>query len=54
MVIEVEITFLRFFISSIFISNARLKLAKIKAKAKQHAEAELLTNMSKKQVFLYQ
>ena len=31
-----------------------LKLAKIYAKAKQHPEAELLTNMSKKQVCLYQ
>ena len=32
----------RFFISNIFISNTRLKLAKNKAKAKQHPEAELL------------
>ena len=31
-----------FFISSTFISNARLKLAKNQAKAKQHPEAELL------------
>ena len=31
-----------FFISNILISNARLKLAKNQAKAKQHAEAELL------------
>ena len=30
------------FISSTFISNARLKLAKNQAKAKQHPEAELL------------
>ena len=32
----------RFFISNTFISNARLKLAKNQAKAKQHPEAELL------------
>ena len=31
-----------FFISSTFISNARLKLAKDQANAKQHPEAELL------------
>ena len=31
-----------FFISNTFISNARLKLAKNQAKAKQHPEAELL------------
>ena len=31
-----------FFISNTFISNARLKLAKHQAKAKQHPEAELL------------
>ena len=31
-----------YFISNTFISNARLKLAKIQAKAKQHPEAELL------------
>ena len=30
-----------FFISNTFISNARLKLAKNQAKAKQHPEAEL-------------
>ena len=30
-----------FFISNIFLNNARLKLAKNEAKAKQHAEAEL-------------
>ena len=29
-------------------------MAKKQAKAKQHPEAELLTNMSKKQVCLYQ
>ena len=43
-----------FFISSTFISNARLKLAKIQAKTKEQPEAELLANMSKKQVCLYQ
>ena len=32
----------RFFISRIFISNARLKLAKNQASAKQHPGAELL------------
>ena len=32
----------RFFISNTFISNARLKLAKNQANAKQHPEAELL------------
>ena len=32
----------RFFISNTFISNARLKLGKNQAKAKQHPEAELL------------
>ena len=32
----------RFFISNTFINNARLKLAKIQANAKQHPEAELL------------
>ena len=37
-----------------FISNARLKLAIIQAKTKQHPEAELLANMSKKQICLYQ
>ena len=31
----------RFFISSTFIRNARLKLAKNQAKAKQHPEDEL-------------
>ena len=31
-----------FFISKTFISNIKLKLAKNKAKAKQHTEAELL------------
>ena len=31
-----------FFISKIFISNARLKLAKNQANAKQHPEAEVL------------
>ena len=31
-----------FFICNIFISNARLKLAKNQVKAKQHPEAELL------------
>ena len=31
-----------FFISNTFISNARLKLAKNEANAKQHSEAELL------------
>ena len=31
-----------FFISNTFISNTRLKLAKNRAKAMQHAEAELL------------
>ena len=31
-----------FYISNTFISNARLKLAKNLAKAKQHSEAELL------------
>ena len=31
-----------FFISNIFISNARLKLAKNQANAKQHPKAELL------------
>ena len=31
-----------FFISNIFMSNARLKLAKNQAKAKQHPKAELL------------
>ena len=31
-----------FFISNIFISNAKLKLAKNQANAKQHPEAELL------------
>ena len=41
-----------FFMSKIFISNARLKL--VKAKAKLHPEAELLRNMSKKQVCLHQ
>ena len=30
-----------FFINNIFISNTRLKLVKIRPKAKQHAEAEL-------------
>ena len=34
--------FRRFFISNTFISNARLKLAKNQASAKQYAEAELL------------
>ena len=33
---------LAFFISSTFVSNARLKLAKNKANAKQHPETELL------------
>ena len=33
-----------FFISNTFISNARLKLAKNQANAKQHPEAELLTS----------
>ena len=47
-------TFHAFFISNNFISNARLKLAIIQAKTKQHPEAELLANMSKKQVCLYQ
>ena len=32
----------RFFISNTFISNARLKLAKNQANAKQHCEAGLL------------
>ena len=36
-----------FFISNAFISNARLKLAKNSAKAKQHPETELLAKMSK-------
>ena len=31
-----------FLISNIFISNAKLKLAKNQAKAKQHSEVELL------------
>ena len=35
----------RFFISNTFISNARMKLAKNQAKAKQHAEAEFLLLM---------
>ena len=35
-------TYALFFISNIFISNARLKLAKNQAKAKQHPQAELL------------
>ena len=43
-----------FFISNTFRSNARLKLAKNEAKAEQQPEAELLTNMSKKQVFMCQ
>ena len=47
-------TFHAFFISNNFISNARLKLAIIQAKTKQHPEAELLANMSKKQICLYQ
>ena len=34
--------YMLFFISNTFISNARLKLAKNQAKAKQQAEAELL------------
>ena len=33
-----------FFISNTFISNAKLKLAKKQANAKQHPEAELLTS----------
>ena len=33
-----------FFISNIYLSNARLKLAKNQANAKQHSEAELLTS----------
>ena len=32
----------RFFVSNIFISTIRLKLAKHQAKAKQHLQAELL------------
>ena len=32
----------RFFISNTFISNVRLRLPEIQAKAKQHPEAELL------------
>ena len=35
------IFYIRFFIISTFISNARLKLAKYQAKAKQHPETEL-------------
>ena len=37
----------RFFMHNTFISNARLKLSKNQAKAKQHLEAELLTKISK-------
>ena len=44
--------YMLFFVSNTFISNARLKLAKIYTKAKQNPEAELLINMSKKQVCL--
>ena len=40
-----------FFINSTFISNARLKLAKNLAKAKEHHEAELLTNITEKRVY---
>ena len=36
------ISYTLFFISNTFISNARLKLAKNHAKAKQHLGAELL------------
>ena len=37
-----------FYKQHFFISKARLKLAKSQPKDKQHPEAELLTNMSKK------
>ena len=43
-----------FFISNTFISNVRLKLVKSQAKTKQHPGADILANMSKKQVCLYQ
>ena len=43
-----------FFYKEHFLSNARLKWAKKLSKAKQHPEAELLANMSKKYVCLYQ
>ena len=39
--LQVLATYTLFFISNIFISNVRLNLAKNKAKAKQHPEAEL-------------
>ena len=40
--LQVLATYTLFFISNAFISNVRLNLAKNKAKAKQHPEAELL------------
>ena len=53
--LQIAVPNTRFFYKQHFISNARLKLAKKKyAKAKQHPEVELLTSMSKKQVFLCQ
>ena len=39
---EIILSYTRFFINNTFISNARLKLAKNQANAKQHPEAELL------------
>ena len=39
---KLQKTYTLFFISNTFISNARLKLAKNQANAKQHPEAELL------------
>ena len=37
-----------FLMSNAFVSNTRLKLASKQAKAKQHPETELLTEISKK------
>ena len=37
-----KLIYMLFFISNTFISNARLKMAKNQANAKQHPEAELL------------
>ena len=43
-----------FIISNTFISNARLKFGRNQAIAKQYPKAELLRNMSKKQISMYQ
>ena len=51
--ISLQNVYTLFFISNTFISNARLKLAKNHANAKQHPEAELLLCECEFTFFIY-